>query len=121
MQSYIRFASADEVHDGLGIGSALKSTASNVLLHVELDVPLLKIVVVYLDRSLCGSCSKVDVPGRLPFSAPVVLEVEVVARDLYFHRMTIGEDSVGRCALSVLSAQVSVHSLHYFVSQLDHL
>jgi hypothetical protein len=49
---------------------------------VELNVSILPVVVVYLNRALQSLASDIDFPFRLPFSNPKLSEIHIDARDI---------------------------------------
>ena len=80
---------------------------------------MLKIVIVNLDVSGNGASSiKINCPSADPFSSPIALKVEIVARDFYLklRAISLSIDCKFSCSLFVEQREITVHGLNYLIT-----
>lgn len=80
-----------------------------VFVQVELNISLLKIVVMCLNMSLDSLVVHIVNPWWEPFSTPEVFEVQIMAWNFNFKLVSIREDSILCCSLSKLSSNIRIH------------
>ena len=90
----VRLRLVDRSDNAFSIG-ALQWNARELLLETEVNVAVLEVVIVDLDRSGKLTALRVDEPGGLPFAAPERVEVRVDAANVDLQVAVLVEAQTG--------------------------